>query len=573
VDGAATLREAVVALSSPGRTARKPLPDQRPRGILIEQAFEGRGRVTVTALPVREDPVALLPAVLDALTAQAPADLPGSVALDRARVLLAGAERLKTLALVALADVDTRELHALEGVATPAAWVAQQQVPGVDRQELTLARRLPNSPLVREALLAGELGSGSAVAVAGAVAKARPFLDRADGLIDGQPGEAALRAVLVDGVATLLAEQTGGGPEDDPGLGRLRAELEAVAGSPAAQLTRLEAGLVLLARRSAPRLLRGCLDLLLDALLPAQHDVRALRSESDAGLELSRDRQGSGWSVRGQLDDATGEMLATVLAAEQAVDPEAPADTTAWRGGASDPALRDLPPEQWPAERPQPRTRPARQHDALHRALRRLLDGGALGSRDKAAPHLTVTVEAGQLEQQPGAPGQGGARLPADPAAARSARLQRDADSAGDGRGSSRRRCQPHPTDGDRPGTAHRPHHLGRQVRHDRLRPRSRHRSPARPPPRGALQPDGADGSHRHGAPLRARPRPAPQTAAITPPPRRPLDRPRRLDQLGCDGLTPPHVTGLDGRGRGPSGVRVRRASATACGTRPTPPW
>lgn len=309
---------------------------------------------------------------------------------------------MKTLALVALADVDTRELHALDGAATPAAWVADQRVPGADRHEVTLARRLPTTPAVTEALLAGRLGAATAGQVAAALAKARPFLDRPDGCIDGQPAEPALRAVIVDGIATVLAEQSGGGPAEDPGLGRLRSELAAVAEQPVSQSARLEAALVLLAERSAPGLLRGALALLLDALLPAEHDARAARAERDAGLELLRDPLGSGWSVRGQLDDVTGEMLATVLAAEQAVDPDAPADTTAWRA-ASDPALADLPPQDWPVTQPRPRTRPARQHDAFSRALRRLLDTGALGTRDKAAPHLLVTVSVDTLDQRPGA--------------------------------------------------------------------------------------------------------------------------------------------------------------------------
>ena len=359
--------------------------------------------MTVTVLAQPGDPVGLLEAALDGLAGQVPAELPGPAALDRARALLAGAARLKTLALVALADVDTRELHALDGAATPAAWVADQRVPGADRHEVALARRLPTTPAVTQALLAGRLGAAAAGQVAAAVAKARPFLDRPDGRIDGQPGEPALRAVIVDGIAAVLAEQTGGGPADDPGLARLRSELAAVAEQPVSQSARLEGALVLLASRSAPGLLRGALALLLDALLPAEHDARAARAERDAGLELLRDPLGSGWSVRGQLDDVTGELLATVLAAEQAVDPDAPADTTAWRAAAPDPALAELPPRDWPVTQPRPRNRAARQHDALSRALRRLLDTGALGCRDKAAPHLLVTVSADTLDRRPGA--------------------------------------------------------------------------------------------------------------------------------------------------------------------------
>jgi hypothetical protein len=359
--------------------------------------------VALTPLAPREDPVALLLAVLDALAAEQAAELPGIVALERARALLAGAERLKTLALVALADVDTRELHALDGAASAASWVADQQIPGADRRDVTLARRLPTTPRVTEQMLAGRLGAQAAAQVAAALAKARPFLDRPDRRIDGQPGEEALRAVLVEGITTLLTEQTGGAPADDPQQAGLRTDLTRIVETAGSQAARLEEGLVLLAQRSAPRLLRGCLSLLLDALLPAQHDARALRAEHDAGLELFRDPLGSGWAVRGQLDDVTGELLSQVLAAEQATDPDSPADTSAWRAAAADPALGDLPPEDWPTGQARPRTRPTRQHDALGRALRRLLDSAALGTRDKAAPHLLVTVDQDYLSGRPGA--------------------------------------------------------------------------------------------------------------------------------------------------------------------------
>ncbi len=44
-----------------------------------------------------------------------------------------------------------------------------------------------------------------------------------------------------------------------------------------------------------------------------------------------------------------------------------------------------------------------KRHDALKNALRKLLDSGALGLRDKVAPHIGVTVGADWLEQHPGA--------------------------------------------------------------------------------------------------------------------------------------------------------------------------
>lgn len=358
--------------------------------------------VTVTALPL-PGPVAALTGVVDALAAERPAELPGPVALERARVLLAEAERLKTVALLALADVDRRDLSELDGAPSTAAWVAGLAVPGLDRREVTLARRLPGSPQVAGALLAGRLGSPAATRVTGAVAKARPHLDRPDGLVDGQPGEAALTAVIVDGVSTLLAEQTGGAPAGGPVQPQLRVELTAIVEGGGAQADRLERALVLLAERSAPRLLPGGLALLLDALLPAEHEARASRAEAEATLDVARDPLGTGWLVRGRLDDVTGEMLATVLAAEEATDPANPEDTAAWRAAGAEPALADLPPSDWPSGQTRPRGRAGRAAGALGRALRRLLDSGAQGSRDRALPHLAVTVPLDYVNGLPGA--------------------------------------------------------------------------------------------------------------------------------------------------------------------------
>jgi hypothetical protein len=54
------------------------------------------------------------------------------------------------------------------------------------------------------------------------VSKARPFLDRPDGLIDGCDGELMLQGVLVDGICTLIAEQIGGASNADERLSALR---------------------------------------------------------------------------------------------------------------------------------------------------------------------------------------------------------------------------------------------------------------------------------------------------------------------------------------------------------------
>jgi hypothetical protein len=359
--------------------------------------------VSVTQLPpsVVSAEQALVDGV-DAVAAQIPADLPGPVALDRTRVLLAQMDRLKTLALQALSDVEARQLHTEDGAATTTAWVRAQSAQGVTAQDVTLSRRLASVPKVEAELLAGRLSHKAAEAVAAAVRRARPFLDRPHGLIDGQPAEAALYGVLVDGVCAELAAQTGGAPASDPQHEALRAELEALVVTDRPEIARLEEAFVLLAERSVPALLAPTLALLLDALLPAQHDARARKAEDEAGLTLTRSYGGSGWHVKGDLDDETGEMLDTVLRAQREVDPEAPSDTDAWRAAEAE-DLADLDPRYWPDRHARPRSRARQNHDALKAALRAVLDNALLGTREKAVPHVSITVGLDFVQAVPGA--------------------------------------------------------------------------------------------------------------------------------------------------------------------------
>jgi hypothetical protein len=358
------------------------------------------GAGSVAADPGPE--VAALTTSLEALLAQDPSSLPGPVALARSRALLQASEQLKVVALESLADVETRQLFTLDDSPTVTSWVDSLGVPGVDRRELALARRLRRVPQVRTELRDGRLSSRTAAVVTAAVAKARPFLDRPDGVIDGQPGEQVLAGVLVDGVCTLVAEQVGGAPDADERLGRLRKELTALLDSGSTQLARWEGALVVLARESDPSLLASGIALLVDALLPQEHARRAQRAEDDAGFDLYRKPDGSGWRCAGELSDLCGEMLSTVLTAAEATDPEAVDDTARQAAGGAAVDDDTLAPHDWPVDLPAPRSRRRQRHDALVRGLRALLDAGALGVRGKVAPHIAVTVGVDQLEGVPG---------------------------------------------------------------------------------------------------------------------------------------------------------------------------
>jgi len=118
---------------------------------------------------------------------------------------------------------------------------------------------------------------------------------------------------------------------------------------------------------------------------------------------------GSGWFLPDHdLDDETGELLWTVLHAQMATDPDNPADTAAAQGRHEEPVekLHDG---------TGPRSLKQRRHDALKLGLRALLDSRALGARDKAVPHIAVTVGLDALHDLPGALpaiGASGQRLP-----------------------------------------------------------------------------------------------------------------------------------------------------------------
>jgi hypothetical protein len=126
-----------------------------------------------------------------------------------------------------------------------------------------------------------------------ALAKLRPLVDRPDGLIDGQPGDEVVTAVVTDGVRGAVCQALGGLADDDPRLGELVDQLSEISCWPTSQLSRLEAAFVLLARSIPAEQLRDALGLLVDALLPQELERRAARGRSQAGLVLRRKDDGS----------------------------------------------------------------------------------------------------------------------------------------------------------------------------------------------------------------------------------------------------------------------------------------
>ena len=346
-------------------------------------------------------PVAALVEALDLVLAQSPAELPGPQALADTAALLNAVERLHAGVLPRLADVEARRLHGLDGAPSTAAWVAQQRT-SLDRSEVALARRMRDLPRLAAAVQSGSVSVVDAERVGKALARVRRLVDRPDGLIDGLDGEAVVRAVVVDGVQDLICTAVGGLDAADPRVVDLQDRLAAIATAPATQYARLEASFVLLAERLEPVLLPSALRRLVDALLPGQLEDRLADAQAQRGLSVHLNSDGSGWHVsEGELDLETGELLHAVLTAEMAVDGDNAADTEAYTRARSDGWESADGPDALPARGP--RSLRQRRHDALRSALRRLLDSGDLGLRDRVAPHLSAVVPFSAMQDAPGA--------------------------------------------------------------------------------------------------------------------------------------------------------------------------
>lgn len=370
----------------------------------VRIADEGWGQVTTTERPPPSTLIPPSPVVqqlleaIEAVAAEQPADLPCPQALADAAALLGGAEALRAALLPRLADVEQRALHTLDGAPSAPSWIEQQQT-SIDRGELALARRLRRLPLIADAVREGRLPIRTAGRLAGALDSLRSHVDRPDRRIDGLPEEPVITNTLWH-IGDMICQALGGLADDDPRLDQLTAALGDIASRPEMNLSKLEAGVLLLAQHLPAAGLSGALEQITDALLPSKHEDAAAQGHAARGVTVTRNADGSGWHVSdGELDLETGELLHAVIHAEMAVDPDNPADTEGfgtlreqgWESG-----------DQLPAGS-HPRSLRQKRHDALRNALRRLLDSGALGTRDKVAPHIGVTISLSALHAEPGA--------------------------------------------------------------------------------------------------------------------------------------------------------------------------
>ena len=376
-------------------------------------APDGAGRVVpVEPLEIpAEPPVVLSGAVLSgavlalraAVRVLAEVDLSalsGPAVLAQTAAVLVEAQRLQAVGLAHLAEVDGRALHHLDGAPSTARWADRHGLETA-RGAVAVARRLRQFPAVGAALLSGRLPLTAAQQLQVTLARWRQHTDRPDALVDGQPGEAVLAAVLGDGIVMAVAAARGGYLSvTDPSLARLRADLTAIINTSDSQLARAEAALLVLAAHVEPGQLAGCLGGLADALLPQQLEGRVRRGRDRRYLRLVPDGDG-GYRISGQLDLACGERLFAVLAAELTRDPDAPADTALAR------ELREqgLDPHDPELGAPDvPRSTGEQLHDALDHVLGRYLAAGLIGSHDRNPVQIVVTISADTLDGAPGAP-------------------------------------------------------------------------------------------------------------------------------------------------------------------------
>ena len=244
-----------------------------------------------------------LTAAVDVLVDEDPADLSPTVALARLAGLLEARERLQAAVLVAVRDLDLRELYALDGAGSARGWLRTQ--PGGEDGQLVLARSLAQRPEVLSALATGRIPGRAARQLCTALNKVPSDVD-----------DDVMTAVLVDGIGPMLTAAGGGTPEH--GANALLAEraeaaqalqrcAEATAAAPA---DRLEPALVLLATRLTPNLLGTALRSLVDPLLPDGSDGD--KGSDPYYLEL-RPLYDGDWDLRGLLDPETGQSLKAEL--------------------------------------------------------------------------------------------------------------------------------------------------------------------------------------------------------------------------------------------------------------------
>lgn len=369
------------------------------------------------------EPTAAVRALVDAMAALDevdPSALSPEQALVDAEALHGVAQALRRHLVRRSADVDERELFAMAGARSAASWVRTVQ-PDADVSDVTLARRGRRYRHLQDALDEG-LPLASAKAVVSALDRCGRHVDNGDGLIDGQPADEVVTAV-VRNVRSLVSQAAMGLKDDDPSLVALEASVERIVREGGSELDRIEKAFVLLAGHVPVKLLKGMLEELYLAIVPSELDRRLDQSEAEASILLRKRPNGlPRWTI--DPDQELHERMLVALHAEMRRDSENPLDTAAaarMRELGLDPHNPDDYPLAQPPREPfsdtdgvldggrehpdfgPPRCRAKRMHDAFSRMLGRYLENGLAGQHQKVPVQINVTCTDAAATGQPGA--------------------------------------------------------------------------------------------------------------------------------------------------------------------------
>jgi hypothetical protein len=388
------------------------------------------GEVPVQVTPSVGEDVTAVAVIVARLAAVDPALLPAGQALGEAEALAQVQHRLRVLQLARTQDVTDRKLFEHLGYRSSTAW-QRHTAPDAPSSDRALAGKLPDLPHLQRALSERRVCFAAASKVKTALGKVRQFLDRPDGLIDGQPGGPVIEAVLGNVLDLVCRDRFGleHDPDVDPQqaafLAALEAQLVAIQFSAAGQREQVERALVLLAEHVTVSALTAALEDVVLQILPTALEDAEKAAQDRRDLSLTPNSDGT-WQLSATLTPEVGEQLHTALAAEARRDPANPLDThtreqaraAAAEHAGADPwaAAQDRPAWEDRALREHgasfdpdqqtlvPRTRSKRLHDAFGRLLTRYLAHGLGGVSGKIPVQVTVTTSHRTITGAPGAP-------------------------------------------------------------------------------------------------------------------------------------------------------------------------
>lgn len=322
-----------------------------------------------------------------------------------------------------LADLDQRDLPAVTGHHSTRAWL-MDTAPDADPRDLSFARRAQAYRAVNAALDEGDLARKAATLVVGALGRCDRHVDTRDGLIDGQPGEQVVEAV-VRNVLPLVCSARLGLRDDDPLLAELTAATEQVLAEGGSQLERLEKAFVLLACHVPLRLLRPMLEELYLAIVPSELDRRNAEGDALNSVTITKRADGLGHRFTIEAGVELSERLLLSIASGMRTDPDNVLDTAVAKE-LREQGLNPYDPLTWERAQPAreafsadadgrlepavehpvfggPRGRDRRMADGLNRALARFLGAGLAGTHQKLPVQIGVTVTEPALTGAPGA--------------------------------------------------------------------------------------------------------------------------------------------------------------------------